>query len=72
VFARRFLIIIYLQAIFEAQEETIAHLKLQIQNKNDLILNLQQKLRDEIIEKEQLREDLKWVDIQIQISTSSN
>jgi len=59
VFARRFLIIIYLQAIFEAQEETIAHLKLQIQNKNDLILNLQQKLRDEILEKEQLREDLK-------------
>ncbi|EDW85792.1 uncharacterized protein Dwil_GK22952 [Drosophila willistoni] len=47
------------RAIFEAQEETIAHLKLQIQNKNDLILSLQQKLREEINEKEQLRQVVK-------------
>lgn len=37
----------------------IAHLKLQIQNKNDLILNLQRKLGVEMLEKEQLREELK-------------
>lgn len=37
----------------------IAHLKLQIQNKNDLILNLQRKLSVEMLEKEQLREELK-------------
>lgn len=48
-----------LQAIFEAQEETIAHLKLQIQTKNDLILSLQQKLREEMIDKEQLTQELK-------------
>lgn len=48
-----------LQALFEAQEEMIAHLKLQIQNKDDLILSLQRKLRDEMLEKEQLSEELK-------------
>lgn len=37
----------------------IAHLKLQIQNKDDLILSLQRKLRDEMLEKEQLNEQLK-------------
>ncbi|KAH8277694.1 hypothetical protein KR018_003712 [Drosophila ironensis] len=47
------------RAIFEAQEETITHLKLQIQSKNDLILGLQQKLREEMNEKEQLKEALK-------------
>lgn len=52
-------ILLFLQAIFEAQEEMIAHLKLQIQNKNDLILNLQRKLGVEMLEKEQLREELK-------------
>lgn len=50
---------LYLQAIFEAQEETIAHLKLQVNTKNDLILQLQQKLREEMQEKEQLKEMLK-------------
>ncbi|XP_017488739.1 PREDICTED: sorting nexin-16 [Rhagoletis zephyria] len=43
------------RAIFEAQEETIAHLKAQVNSKNELILNLQQKLRDEIAEKETLK-----------------
>lgn len=43
------------RAIFEAQEETIAHLKMQINSKNDLILSLQQKLRNEIADKEQLK-----------------
>ncbi|XP_061390542.1 uncharacterized protein LOC133325835 [Musca vetustissima] len=47
------------RAIFEAQEETIAHLKMQINNKNDLILQLQQKLRDVHQEKEQLKDMLK-------------
>ncbi|XP_053966269.1 sorting nexin-16 [Anastrepha ludens] len=47
------------RAIFEAQEETIAHLKVQVNSKNELILNLQQKLRDEIVEKEQLKLTLK-------------
>ncbi|KAH8369815.1 hypothetical protein KR093_001048 [Drosophila rubida] len=61
-----------LQAIFEAQEETIAHLKLQIQSKNDLILSLQQKLREEMIEKEQLREDLKNVNLDCSHCSSAN
>ncbi|XP_011181548.2 sorting nexin-16 [Zeugodacus cucurbitae] len=47
------------RAIFEAQEETIAHLKVQINSKNELILSLQQKLRDEIAEKEQLKNTIK-------------
>uniref|UniRef100_A0A1A9WK37 PX domain-containing protein n=1 Tax=Glossina brevipalpis TaxID=37001 RepID=A0A1A9WK37_9MUSC len=47
------------RAIFEAQEETIAHLKMQITAKNDLILSLQQKLREEVQEKEQLKHMLK-------------
>ncbi|KAL9920976.1 sorting nexin 16 isoform 1-T1 [Glossina fuscipes fuscipes] len=47
------------RAIFEAQEETIAHLKMQITAKNDLILSLQQKLREELQEKEQLKKLLK-------------
>ncbi|XP_037953432.1 uncharacterized protein LOC119683922 [Teleopsis dalmanni] len=51
------------RAIFEAQEETIAHLKLQINNKNDLILSLQQKLQEEMAEKEQLRGALKNVSL---------
>ncbi|KAH8297442.1 hypothetical protein KR044_011861 [Drosophila immigrans] len=60
------------RAIFEAQEETIAHLKLQIQSKNDLILSLQQKLREEMIEKEQLREDLKNVNLDCSHCSSAN
>ncbi|XP_065367434.1 sorting nexin-16 [Calliphora vicina] len=51
------------RAIFEAQEETIAHLKLQVNTKNDLILQLQQKLREEMQEKEQLKEMLKNLNI---------
>lgn len=51
------------RAIFEAQEETIAHLKLQINTKNDFILQLQQKLREELQEKEQLKEMLKNLNI---------
>uniref|UniRef100_A0A1A9VX78 PX domain-containing protein n=1 Tax=Glossina austeni TaxID=7395 RepID=A0A1A9VX78_GLOAU len=47
------------RAIFEAQEETIAHLKMQITTKNDLILSLQQQLREELQEKEQLKKLLK-------------
>ncbi|KAH8407599.1 hypothetical protein KR222_007887 [Zaprionus bogoriensis] len=60
------------RAIFEAQEETIAHLKLQIQNKNDLILSLQQKLRDEMLEKEQLREQLKNLNLDCSHCSSAN
>lgn len=57
-----FLFFIYvnqIKAIFEAQEETIAHLKMQITAKNDLILSLQQQLREELQEKEQLKKLLK-------------
>ncbi|KAH8290545.1 hypothetical protein KR054_003910 [Drosophila jambulina] len=60
------------RAIFEAQEETIAHLKLQIQNKNDLILSLQQKLRDEMNEKEQLREAMKNMGLNCSHCSSAN
>ncbi|XP_034476112.1 uncharacterized protein LOC117783049 [Drosophila innubila] len=60
------------RAIFEAQEETIAHLKLQIQTKNDHILSLQQKLREEMIEKEQLREDLKNINLDCSHCSSAN
>nr|XP_016929391.1 uncharacterized protein LOC108009501 [Drosophila suzukii] len=60
------------RAIFEAQEETIVHLKLQIQNKNDLILSLQQKLRDEMNEKEQLREAMKNLDLNCSHCSSAN
>lgn len=47
------------RAIFEAQEETISHLRMQINSKNELILSLQQKLRNEIAEKEVLREQIR-------------
>lgn len=47
------------RAIFEAQEETISHLRMQINSKNELILSLQQKLRNEIGEKEILREEIR-------------
>ncbi|XP_055390546.1 uncharacterized protein LOC129619330 [Condylostylus longicornis] len=47
------------RAIFEAQEETIAHLKLQINSKNDLILSLQEKLMNEIAQNERLKKELK-------------
>ncbi|KAH8316393.1 hypothetical protein KR067_006866 [Drosophila pandora] len=60
------------RAIFEAQEETITHLKLQIQNKNDLILSLQQKLREEINEKDQLRETLKNINLNCSHCSSAN
>ncbi|XP_033246758.1 uncharacterized protein LOC117187915 [Drosophila miranda] len=60
------------RAIFEAQEETITHLKMQIQNKNDLILSLQQKLREEMSEKEQLREALKNVNLNCSHCSSAN
>lgn len=42
------------RAIFEAQEETIAHLKLQLRAKEDIILTLQQELNDEIEKNETL------------------
>ncbi|XP_043072397.1 sorting nexin-16 [Drosophila grimshawi] len=60
------------RAIFEAQEETIVHLKLQIQHKNDLILSLQQKLREEMIEKEQLREEFKNINLDCSHCSSAN
>ncbi|XP_017078689.1 uncharacterized protein LOC108112870 [Drosophila eugracilis] len=60
------------RAIFEAQEETIVHLKLQIQNKNDLILSLQQKLREEMNEKDQLREAMKNLDLNCSHCSSAN
>ncbi|XP_016994586.2 uncharacterized protein Snx16 [Drosophila takahashii] len=60
------------RAIFEAQEETIVHLKLQVKNKNDLILSLQQKLRDEMNEKEQLRETMKNLDLNCSHCSSAN
>lgn len=40
------------RAIFEAQEETIAHLKLQLKRKDEQILSLQHKLRNETLSKE--------------------
>ncbi|EDW91751.1 sorting nexin-16 [Drosophila yakuba] len=60
------------RAIFEAQEETIEHLKLQIRNKNDLILSLQQKLREEMNEKEQLREAMKNLELNCSHCSSAN
>ncbi|XP_023168270.2 uncharacterized protein LOC111597676 [Drosophila hydei] len=60
------------RAIFEAQEETIAHLKLQIQSKNDLILGLQQKLREEMIEKEQIKEQFKNLNLDCSHCSSAN
>lgn len=36
------------RAIFEAQEETINHLKLQLQAKEEMIISLQQQLNSEI------------------------
>lgn len=47
------------RAIFEAQEETISHLRMQINSKNGEILNLQQKLRKVIGEKEILRQEIR-------------
>ncbi|ALC40554.1 Snx16 [Drosophila busckii] len=60
------------RAIFEAQEETITHLKLQIQHKNDFILNLQQKLSDEMQEKEQLKQALKNGNLDCSHCSSAN
>lgn len=51
------------RAIFEAQEETIAHLKMQINSKNDVILAAQHKLSTALMENEQLRESLKKISI---------
>ncbi|XP_055920283.1 sorting nexin-16 [Eupeodes corollae] len=51
------------RAIFEAQEETIAHLKMQINSKNDLILSTQQKLSAVLMENEQLKENLRKISI---------
>lgn len=42
------------RAIFEAQEETISHLKLQLRTKDEIILDLQQQLASEIEQKESL------------------
>lgn len=42
------------RAIFEAQEETIAHLKLQLRAKDDIIRTLQQELNNEIEKNEKL------------------
>lgn len=42
------------RAIFEAQEETIAHLKLQLRAKDDIVRTLQQELNDEIEKNETL------------------
>lgn len=36
------------RAIFEAQEETISHLKMQLRSKDDIIVTLQQQLTNEI------------------------
>lgn len=49
------------RAIFEAQEETIAHLKMQINSKNEMILNAQQKLSAALLENAQLKESLKKI-----------
>lgn len=40
------------KSIFEAQEETISHLKYQLETRNNTILGLQQKLLIEMKEKE--------------------
>lgn len=42
------------RAIFEAQEETIAHLKLQLSARDDIIQTLQQELNDEMKKNETL------------------
>lgn len=47
------------RAIFEAQEETISHLKLQIRSKDEIILDLQQQLANEIEQKESLANAIK-------------
>lgn len=42
------------RAIFEAQEETIAHLKMQLRAKDDIIRTLQQEFNDELEKNETL------------------
>lgn len=47
------------RAIFEAQEETIAHLKMQLRAKDELILSLQQQLTQEIEQNRSLSSAIK-------------
>ena len=47
------------RAIFEAQEETIAHLKLQLRNKEEMINELQRQLAQEIQHKNSLASAIK-------------
>lgn len=49
------------RAIFEAQEETIAFLKLQLKSKDDVIENLQSELRLQKQQNEYLMTLVKWV-----------
>lgn len=48
------------KSIFEAQEETISHLKFQLESRNSTIINLQQKFLTEIKQKERLVELIKY------------
>ncbi|XP_059619188.1 sorting nexin-16 [Phlebotomus argentipes] len=57
------------RAIFEAQEETIAHLKLQLRNKDALLMNLEQKLMMEINEVEKLKASLQALQEHLQMSS---
>ncbi|XP_055688077.1 sorting nexin-16 [Lutzomyia longipalpis] len=57
------------RAIFEAQEETIAHLKLQLRNKDALLVNLEQKLMMEINEVEKLKASLQALQEHLKMSS---
>uniref|UniRef100_A0A1L8DWB0 Putative sorting nexin 16 n=1 Tax=Nyssomyia neivai TaxID=330878 RepID=A0A1L8DWB0_9DIPT len=57
------------RAIFEAQEETIAHLKLQLRNKDALLVNLEQKLMMEISEVEKLKASLQALQEHLKMSS---
>lgn len=48
------------RAIFEAQEETISHLKLQLRTKDEIILELQQQLANEMEQKESLANAIRY------------
>lgn len=48
------------QAIFEAQEETITHLKIQLRSKEQSIESLEQKLKAALEEKDTMRKAIRY------------
>lgn len=56
----RLIVDYFFKAIFEAQEETITHLKIQLRCKDQTIDSLEQKLKIALMEKETLNKAMRY------------